>query len=74
MLLDSLPDSLIASLEVRDAWRRKVAMSTPGLEFVGSDLSRWRPRLGGSDRVPTGARSCTPTSSRPSSRSVRPAT
>ena len=43
MLLDSLPDSLIASLEVRDAWRRKVAMSTPGLEFVVSDLSRWRP-------------------------------
>lgn len=43
MLLESLPDSLTASLEVRDAWRRKVAASTPGLEFVVSDLSRWRP-------------------------------
>lgn len=41
--LESLPDDVVASLEVRDAWRRQVAAATDGLEFIVSDLARWRP-------------------------------
>lgn len=43
MKLESFPDSVVASLEVRDAWRRQAARSTEGLEFIVSDLSRWQP-------------------------------
>lgn len=43
MLLESMPDQVVATMEVRDAWRRQVAESGSGLEFVVSDLSRWRP-------------------------------
>lgn len=43
MLLESLPDQVVASLEVRDAWRRRMADSGPGLEFIVSDVARWRP-------------------------------
>lgn len=42
-LLESLPDALLASLEVRDAWRRQVAAGGDGLEFIVSGLARWRP-------------------------------
>lgn len=40
-ILESLPDSVVAALEVRDAWRRQLADSTAGLEFIVSDLDRW---------------------------------
>jgi hypothetical protein len=40
-LLESLPDALVAGLEVRDAWRKELADSTAGLEFIVSDLARW---------------------------------
>lgn len=40
-ILESLPDSVVAALEVRDAWRRQLAESTAGLEFIVSDLDRW---------------------------------
>jgi hypothetical protein len=40
-ILESLPDSVVAALEVRDAWRRRLAESTAGLEFIVSDLDRW---------------------------------
>lgn len=43
VLLESLPDDVIASLEVRDAWRRQVAADDVGLEFIVSDLARWEP-------------------------------
>lgn len=43
MQLESLPDAVIASLEVRDAWRKMAAAGTEGLEFIVSDLSRWQP-------------------------------
>lgn len=43
MLLESLPDRVVATIETRNAWRRKLAQSDEGLEFVVSDLSRWRP-------------------------------
>jgi hypothetical protein len=42
-LLESLPDEVVASLEVRDAWRRQVAAAGQGLEFIVSDLARWPP-------------------------------
>ena len=41
--LESLPDEVVASLEVRDGWRRQVASGSEGLEFIVSDLARWRP-------------------------------
>lgn len=40
-LLESLPDSVVAALEVRDSWRRRVAETNPGLEFIVSDLQAW---------------------------------
>ncbi len=42
-VLEALPDALVAALEVRDRWRREVAASGDGLEFLVSDLARWRP-------------------------------
>jgi hypothetical protein len=41
--LETLPDDVVASLEVRDAWRRQVASSGGGLEFIVDDLARWPP-------------------------------
>jgi hypothetical protein len=43
MLLESLPERVVATLETRNAWRRKLANSSSGLEFIVSDLTRWRP-------------------------------
>ena len=40
-ILESLPDPVVAALEVRDAWRQQLADSTAGLEFIVSDLDRW---------------------------------
>ena len=48
-LLESLPDALAASIEVRDAWRKRAAASSNGLEFLVSDVVRWVP--GSSVRV-----------------------
>lgn len=41
--LEALPDEVVASIEVRDQWRRNLAENDAGLEFIVSDLSRWRP-------------------------------
>ena len=41
--LEALPDEVVASIEVRDAWRKRAASSSEGLEFVISDLARWTP-------------------------------
>ena len=41
--LESLPEPIEAAVEVRDAWRRRVAAGTAGLEFLIQDLSRWAP-------------------------------
>ncbi len=41
--LESLPDALAASLEVRDAWRERLAAESAGLEFIVSDLAKWTP-------------------------------
>ena len=40
-MLESLPDEVVAGLEVRDAWRQDLAKSTDGLEFIVVDLARW---------------------------------
>ncbi|SDD09908.1 zinc metalloprotease [Actinokineospora iranica] len=42
-VLESLPDELVASLQVRDQWRARTAASEDGLEFLVSDIARWRP-------------------------------
>ncbi|GAA2000809.1 hypothetical protein [Microbacterium ulmi] len=40
-VLEDLPDPVVAALEVRDAWRRRLAAGTAGLEFLVSDLQKW---------------------------------
>ena len=40
-LIEALPDPVVASLEVRDAWRKELAENNVGLEFIVSDLARW---------------------------------
>jgi hypothetical protein len=40
-ILESLPDDVVAGLEVRNAWRQELAKSTDGLEFIVADLARW---------------------------------
>lgn len=43
MIIEALPDDVRATLEVRDEWRRRVAADGHGLEFIVTDLARWRP-------------------------------
>jgi hypothetical protein len=43
MLLESLPDHVAATLQTRNAWRRGLAGARGGMEFIVSDLTRWRP-------------------------------
>ena len=38
---ESLPERVRAALEVRDAWRQRVAESGAGLEFIVSELEKW---------------------------------
>lgn len=42
-LLESLPDAVVASVQVRDAWRKQAAAASTGLEFLISDVLRWVP-------------------------------
>lgn len=42
MELESLPDDIVAEIEVRDRWRRRTSAGG-GLEFLVSDIARWRP-------------------------------
>ena len=42
-MLESLPDDVVASIEVRDAWRKRATSGTDGLEFIISDLAKWPP-------------------------------
>lgn len=42
MELESLPDEVVAAIEVRDRWRRRTSAGG-GLEFLVSDIARWRP-------------------------------
>lgn len=42
-VLEALPDDVVASLQVRDAWRERLASSSPALEFLVSHLASWPP-------------------------------
>ncbi len=42
-LLESYPDDFAETLAERDAWRRQMADQNPGLEFIVSDINRWKP-------------------------------
>jgi hypothetical protein len=48
-VLEALPEDVVASLEVRDAWRQEMASTSPALEFLVSHLALWPP--GGVVRV-----------------------
>ena len=63
-ILESLPDPVVAALEVRDAWRRQLAESTAGLEFIVSDLARWPVGSRSALRSLTATPGCTPMSPR----------
>lgn len=41
LVLEALPDEVIASMEVRDAWRQRVAAGGAGLEFIVDGLAGW---------------------------------
>lgn len=41
LLLEALPDEVVATLEVRQAWREAVVAAGEGLEFIVSGLDRW---------------------------------
>jgi hypothetical protein len=43
VVLDALPDSVLAGMEIRRAWFKRLPQSTGGLEFVVADLQRWAP-------------------------------
>lgn len=43
LVLEALPEHVVASIEVRDAWRKQLSAVGGGLEFIVSDLARWRP-------------------------------
>jgi hypothetical protein len=43
VVLDNLPDEVLATIEMRDAWFRRLPPAADGLEFVVADLHRWTP-------------------------------
>jgi hypothetical protein len=43
VVLDNLPDEVLATLEVRDAWFRRLPPAGDGREFLVADLQRWTP-------------------------------
>ena len=43
MVLEALPESVVASIEVRDRARRQLASAGAGLEFIVSDILAWPP-------------------------------
>lgn len=45
VILDSLPDALSASIEVRDAYIASLPPASSGLEFLVADLQRWTPGM-----------------------------
>jgi hypothetical protein len=56
IVLESLPDDVVASVESRDRWTTSIQHAEGGLEFVVGDLQSWTPGqtvrvafLGGSD-------------------------
>jgi hypothetical protein len=43
VVLESLPDEVEATVQLRDAWFRDLPSASGGLEFIVSDLRRWNP-------------------------------
>jgi len=43
LVLESLPEDVIATIQVRDEWFARLPRSSTGLEFLVADLQRWRP-------------------------------
>lgn len=43
VFLEALPDDVVASLQVRNAWVRRLPRPQTGLEFLVADLQRWTP-------------------------------
>jgi hypothetical protein len=43
IILESLPDPVVASMESRDRWMAGLSYQTGGLEFLVSDLQAWTP-------------------------------
>lgn len=43
VILEALPDDVVASLQVRNAWVRRLPRPQTGLEFLVADLQRWTP-------------------------------
>jgi hypothetical protein len=43
VVLDSLPDEVLATIEIRDAWVASLPQGNGGLEFLIADLQRWTP-------------------------------
>ena len=43
LVLEALPDDVLATLQVRRAWFNRLPKSQSGLEFVVADLQRWMP-------------------------------
>ena len=59
IVLDALPDSVVASMEARDAWLSSLPPTSSGLEFIVTDVQAWTPGqrvrvafLGGSAGLP----------------------
>ena len=42
-IMETLPEHVAATMEVRDEWFRKLPKPNSGLEFVVSDVQKWRP-------------------------------
>lgn len=43
IVLDSLPDAVVASMEARDAWVASLPPTGSGLEFIVTDVQAWTP-------------------------------
>jgi hypothetical protein len=43
VVLDSLPDEVVATMEIRDVWIANLPAGNEGLEFLIADLQRWTP-------------------------------
>ena len=43
IVLDALPDSVVASMEARDAWLSSLPPTSSGLEFIVTDVQAWTP-------------------------------
>jgi hypothetical protein len=43
IVLDAIPEDVEATIRIRDAWLGNLSQDAGGLEFILSDVRRWRP-------------------------------